>query len=63
MADLKCGFCGSGATLHPDHAMDGMDYYTDAEIWCPNPACEGQPNPVVAPTTDAAIAAWNRRKP
>lgn len=64
MSELKpCPFCGSGATIHPADSMDGMDYYTNAEIWCPNPDCERTPNPVRAPTTELAIAAWNRRHP
>lgn len=56
-----CQFCGSGWTIHPANQMDGVDYYVEAEIWCPNPDCEGTPNPVKAPTTEGAIALWNAR--
>lgn len=54
-----CPKCGSGPSVYADHETHGMDYYTEAEIWCQNPECDLTPNPVTAPTTAEAIAIWN----
>lgn len=61
MADLKDCKCGCSPRVYADHETHGMAYYTQAEVWCPNPDCDVTPNPIIADTTAEAIAAWNTR--